>query len=444
MGKFKPKAKSKSKEKQSSSIAKDNENSITNVEETNAFSKIQAGAEILLEVVSRLPPKDIFKIKSVSKGIHNLTTKPEFAAKHFLNCKALSANLTGFFCQFVDSEYFYDPEFIPIEPDADRLPDTPLNFLKDGKNNSYDVVKVFDSCNGLLLCCIYTGKKKVKTYLVCNPLTKECVALPFHNKRSNKFYYALLAETTYAGYFTYKVVCVLTPKDNDSCSILLVFSSETGEWKEFEEISLPALCYESMMGSKVVLNSKLFWDCLEGHILVCHLNKNGASQRCYELIQSPRAPLGRSLWKSKDKLFCYCQGFDNEFPVWSLSLNNEKELEWKVEGCKEFEMLNEDLSKEFASGLTQATKGPKPRVGFKIIGFKPESNLIYLWKPDLIIKYDFTERDLEILWGYGGAPLPSRILPYVHSFAKMSEKSNSYVDVERNKRKTRCTASRSQ
>jgi hypothetical protein len=127
-----------------------------------------------------------------------------------------------------------------------------------------------------------------------------------------------------------------------------------------------------------------------------------------------------------------------------LSLNNEKELEWKVEGCKEFEMLNEDLSKEFASGLTQATKGPKPRVGFKIIGFKPESNLIYLWKPDLIIKYDFTERDLEILWGYGGAPLPSRILPYVHSFAKMSEKSNSYVDVERNKRKTRCTASRSQ
>ena len=104
-------------------------------------------------------------------------------------------------------------------------------------------------------------------------MTKECVALPFHNKRSNKFYYALLAETTYAGYFTYKVVCVLTPKDNDFCSILLVFSSETGEWKEFEEISLPALCYESMMGSKVVLNSKLFWDCLEGHILVCHLNK---------------------------------------------------------------------------------------------------------------------------------------------------------------------------
>ena len=89
--------------------------------------------------------------------------------------------------------------------------------------------------------------------------------------------------------------------------------------------------------------------------------QEGASQRCYELIQSPRAPLGRSLWKSKDKLFCYCQGFDNEFPVWSLSLNNEKELEWKVEGCKEFEMLNEDLSKEFASGLTQATKGPKPR-----------------------------------------------------------------------------------
>ena len=273
--------------------------------------------------------------------------------------------------QLVNGQYIHEPAFIPIEPDADRLPHPLPNFLRKGTNKSNDVVEVIDSCNGLLLCCNYTGKN-FKSYFVCNPLTEERVALPCPvSKRSNLVYFGLLADTTSAGYFQYKVVCVFSPKRDDSCSILLVFSSETGKWKEFEE-RLPALCNESMMGSKVVINSRLFWDCVEGHILVCHLNKN-----CYELIESPRAPLGRSLWKSKDKLFCYCQGFDDEFPVWSMCVNDdEKEvLEWKLEGCsEEFEMLSEDVSNDFGSWLT-TLKGPKPRVGFKIIGVVDVWNL---------------------------------------------------------------------
>uniref|UniRef100_A0A2N9HVQ0 F-box protein At3g26010-like beta-propeller domain-containing protein n=1 Tax=Fagus sylvatica TaxID=28930 RepID=A0A2N9HVQ0_FAGSY len=338
--------------------------------------------------------------------------------------------------QLINGQYIHEPAFIPIEPDADRLSHPLPNFFRKGTNKSNDVVEVIDSCNGLLLCCNYTGKN-FKSYFVCNPLTEERVALPCPaSKRSNLVYFGLLADTTSAGYFQYKVVCVFSPKRDDSCSILLVLSSETGKWKEFEE-RLPALCNESMMGSKVVINSRPFWDCVEGHILVCHLNKN-----CYELIESPRAPLGRSLWKSKDKLFCYCQGFDDEFPVWSMCVNDdEKEvLEWKLEGCsEEFEMLSEDVSNEFGSWLT-TLKGPKPRVEFKIIGVKPESNEIYLWKPDVVIRYDFTERELEILWGhgFGRAPLAARILPYVHSFAPIQiakmeeEEAKTYVDVERN------------
>nr|POF14624.1 hypothetical protein CFP56_26726 [Quercus suber] len=276
---------------------------------------------------------------------------------------------------------YADINFIPIKPEADRFVDSLFSFLK---SDCLDVVEVVDSCNGLLLCCIYTGICEdygmtmfKTTWFVCNPLTKKHVILPYP-KRSTLVYYGLLADTTNFGYLQFKIVCIFSSKDDDYCSMLSVFSSETGEWKELEE-RLPPLCHYSVMGSKLVCNGSLFWDCLEGHILVFHLNKKSKSQNCYELIEAPRAPLGRSLWKSSDKLFCYCHGFNDEFPVWSLSISDEEEIEWKVEGCKEFEMLTEDVSNGVANSLTNI-RVQKPRVKFNVIGFNPESNVIYAWK----------------------------------------------------------------
>ena len=60
------------------------------------------------------------------------------------------------------------------------------------------------------------------------------------------------------------------------------------------------------MGSKLEFNKDLFWDFLEGHIFICHLNKKG--QHCYELIESPHVGLGRYLWRSNDESLCFCFG----------------------------------------------------------------------------------------------------------------------------------------
>uniref|UniRef100_A0A7N2R9S7 F-box domain-containing protein n=1 Tax=Quercus lobata TaxID=97700 RepID=A0A7N2R9S7_QUELO len=386
MGKRKSKGKKKAvrSEKQSSSLTVDSENSITNQEQTDVFSKFSE--EILLEVLSRLPAKDVCNIRSVSKGINNLTRRPDFAAKHFRNCKT---NFAGFFHQSFGMEWNGNGGTTRV-------------------SDCLDVVEVVDSCNGLLLCCIYTG--------IC----------------------------VYSGMAMFKTTC---SKDDEYCSMLSVFSSETGEWKEFEE-RLPPLCHYSVMGSKVVCSGSLFWDCLEGHILVFHLNKKSKSQNCYELIEAPRAPLGRSLWKSNDKLFCYCHGFNDEFPVWSLCVSDEEELEWKVEGCKEFEMLTEDVSNGVANSLTNI-RVQKPRVKFNTIGFNHESNVIYAWKTGFIIRYEFTERNLET-YNVACDCLPSRILPYVHNFAPIQianmKEEEGYVDVKKNKekRKGKHVAPRSQ
>lgn len=119
-------------------------------------------------------------------------------------------------------------------------------------------------------------------------------------------------------------LCFFRPKHGDPWSELVVLSLETGEWEEFGE-RFPALCHDTMMGSKVFVNGSLFWDCLEGHILMYHLNAK-KYQRSRELIEAPRAPLRRCLWKSEDKLHCYCHGFPDEVPAWSLCTDDKKEL----------------------------------------------------------------------------------------------------------------------
>ena len=43
------------------------------------------------------------------------------------------------------------------------------------KNNDFDLVEVIDFCNGLLLCCRYNSVTFVKSYIICNSLTKEHV-----------------------------------------------------------------------------------------------------------------------------------------------------------------------------------------------------------------------------------------------------------------------------
>lgn len=456
MGKGKLKAKV-DKDKDRDNIIEENSSIRTN----SSFSRIPE--EILLEILSRLPPKVVFNIRSVSKSINKLTRTSEFTTKHSLNyCKALSGNVTGFFCQcrgfrhlwddrplneykWITAEYLADPEFILLEPEPNPVPDPSLKLLKQKGKNSNEVVEIIDSCNGLLFCCIYNGKKIVQTYFVCNPFTKESVSLPFPPRNTSilsRFSFALLADTTSKGYLQYKVFCVFKPRgggDVEPYSVLLIFSSETGKWEEIDE-RLPPLIYENnMIGVKMVLNGRLFMNCLEDHILVCHLINN---KRCYELIEAPCSrSLGRSLWKSKDeKLFCYYHGFDDTVSVWSLCGNDENELkEWKLEHNKEIEMLTEDVLCQVNGAkkwnINRMREILKPRVAFKIIASKPESNVIYLWKGLLLLKYDVKERNFEKVWGFerGTGPTTSCVFPYVHSFApiQIAQMKEDEKEVER-------------
>lgn len=232
--------------------------------------------------------------------------------------------------------------------------------------------------------------------------------------QSNFVHCALLAGLTKNGEFQYKVVCAFQPAGRASWSRLLILSSKTGQWEGIKE-KLPPLLDESIMGSKIFFNGTLVWDCLDGHFLVCHLNVEG-SQSCYELIEAPRAPLGRSLWKSRDKLVCYCHGFPAEFPTWSMSINDKNELKWKAEGEEKFEMLTEDISRDYSNDCL-FLKNAIPR--FRVLAYNSECENMFLWIPNCIYSYDFKERRLEWVYGHrvSNFDVPCCVLPYVHSLA---------------------------
>lgn len=407
--------------------------------EDKMFEKLSKSTELLLEVLSRLAPQTLFRFMGVSKGWCNLIRQADFAARHHRNCTAIAGRaITGLFFQNNEESgkawYWRSngTHFITVEAEAGRVPDPSLEFLKQ-KGNS-DVVQIVDSCNGLLLCCNTTWGSNFKTCFVCNPLTKDKVGLPNPRKPSSRVSYALMADLE-GNYLKYGVLCLVRPKScGQAYSKLLILSSETGEWRELDD-KLPPVSCEFVNGSKVFFNGSLYWDCLEGHILVCHLN---VKQRkpCYKLIGSPRAPLGRCLWKSQDKLHCYCHGFGDEFPEWTLRRDGGEEFKWQLEDSEKFRDLTDDVSGLY-SDLWTIERKAKPRIQFKIISYAPESKTLFLLIPSFICTYQFTERRLEVVGGcpnFRGRRFDSeyRALPYVHTllpFQKKAEHGEAERDI---------------
>ncbi|KAF7129008.1 hypothetical protein RHSIM_Rhsim10G0102000 [Rhododendron simsii] len=328
----------------------------------------------------------------------DLTRESNFTTKHSHKYKPNSSSSpTGFFHQRItcpDQDLFMDLElesndieFTPvIGSDPGRLPDSSLNFLK--QRGDEDFVDLIDSCNGLLLCSNTDSVYFVTTYFVCNPLTREDVALPHPCCRgSNRVSYSLIADLNSHGYIQYKVVCLSRPEVTDSGTKLFVLSSETGVWEEMEE-RLPELHHETVMGSKVFFNGSLFWDCFEDEILVCHLNPK-KSRRCYELIEAPRAPLGRS---------------------WHLHTDEKNEImTWKREDGKEFETLSQVISTMNLEGWDVKRKA-MPIVRFKIIGYNPVSERVFLW-----VRESFFSYGLRLERMGGCSVYWSCVLAYKHS-----------------------------
>lgn len=434
----------------------ENDDSTSGDGEAKMFEKLLGNTDILSEIFSRLPPQTLFRLSCVSKSLYNFIGRSEFAALHSRNCKLVAGRtITGLFiqeifCCYTSGSWYSGGEIQfnnTSEWEAGELPDPSLGFLK--QKSRCDKVDIIDSCNGLLLCRSTTCGRNGKKLFVCNPLTRQKVALP-HPKippsksKSRKEEEGLCASTCALmadldhHHLKYKVVCFFWPESTSpdaNYSQLVIWFSEARQWVELGE-KLPPFRSDPFQRpsiSKVFFNGSLYWDCLEGHILVCPLNLK-AGEPCYKLIDAPPAPKRRSLWKSEDKLHCYCHGFEDEFPEWTLSMNGECESKWELrQYSKTFRNLTYDVFGQVAKLDPDQWTGQ--RIQFKIISYAPQSKTFFLFIGKTVYTYHLDKRWLEYLGGFnplveylgGFHPLEDttfshggcRVFPYVHSLVRI-------------------------
>lgn len=142
----------------------------------------------LVEILSRVHVKSICRFKCVSKGWSDLIADP-------LHRKKLPQTLEGFF--FMDKERcdsyscggctdggdgeesphpfygFVDVLWRSVRPvDFSHLAELPGNGI--GIENT----RLLHCCNGLLLFAVEYNSYSSESYIVCNPATKQCVAVP--------------------------------------------------------------------------------------------------------------------------------------------------------------------------------------------------------------------------------------------------------------------------
>ncbi|XP_066391982.1 F-box protein At2g23160-like [Miscanthus floridulus] len=161
----------------------------------------------LVEILSRVPAKSPCRFKCVSKAWRDLIADP-------LHCKKLPQALQGFFFMVelhichgegdcddepcacyggdgeargaVDSDEEELPRygFVDVLQRSVRLVDFYVTELPGIKNT-----RLVHCCNGLLLFAVKCNWGASWSYVVCNPATKECVAVPRSVLEQNKIFY---------------------------------------------------------------------------------------------------------------------------------------------------------------------------------------------------------------------------------------------------------------
>ena len=125
--------------------------------------------DLLVEILSCVPVKDVRRSKCVSKPWCDLITDP-------LHRKKLPQTLEGFFHGGPGGPYSYG-HFTSLSGSGKSAPpvDPSFSFLT-AKLPGVERMALLDSCNGLLLFgCIQDNKFG---YIVCNPATEELVTVP--------------------------------------------------------------------------------------------------------------------------------------------------------------------------------------------------------------------------------------------------------------------------
>ncbi|CAL5090920.1 unnamed protein product [Urochloa decumbens] len=207
----------------------------------------------LVEVLSRVPVKDLHRSKCVSKGWRGLIADP-------LHRRKLPQTLQGF---------FHAGDFInPFGGSGSPPPvDPSFRFLK--KLPGIGKIWLRGFCNGLLLFR-HTPSRTI-SYIVCNPSTEQWAAVPSehtpadkHNRTSRTY---LVFDPAVSSHFQLVTFC---EKQDWNLATVHTYSSKTGVWRHSqidwaEEVKQPDLWrgwnpyISDRVGASAFCNGRLYF-----------------------------------------------------------------------------------------------------------------------------------------------------------------------------------------
>ncbi|CAL5090919.1 unnamed protein product [Urochloa decumbens] len=375
----------------------------------------------IVEILSRVPARDLHRSKCVSKGWRDLIADP-------LHRKKLPQTLHGFFPSYPAESFLQSRRsFVNLIPGSPPPFDPSFACLK--KDHAIQRISLLGSCSGLLLFSHDTyASIRHLGYILFNPATEQWAAVPSpHNpvdKHCGLKHTLLVFHPTVSLYFQLVIFC---EEEWKVCAVHS-YSSKTGVWRHSkidwaEEVKQRQLKKSVPNISGTVSHATLFNGMLYlilSNDQIAEVDVDGKTQR---IISAPPSVGGKSvgshlifIGQSQGQLHCineerwardipselssrvYTRDFDDDCDLVSIWVLEDRDtLKW---------VLKHSVSRMRLFGSTFHE--------IEVVAIHPDSNLVFIsldWKQ--LISYGLDGKEAHIV---GKTKDALSFTPYVPCF----------------------------
>ncbi|KAJ9546629.1 hypothetical protein OSB04_019172 [Centaurea solstitialis] len=296
--------------------------------------------ELLIETLIRLPLKPANICKCVSKRFRSL-----ISSSYFVRCYVNHHQFDNSFALYYQSKPTFHNMIRPSLMGIDlafgfpifESPGFSLSFLASfSGQEKQETLQYLASNNGLVLCC--AALRRPIVYFVCNPLTKQWIALPTPPSNVKTVYIGFICNPQYScddevgNKTSFKVVRIdvvncESPRQLSGTLKLEIFCSVSGRWTEEYYMSSSTSDHELFYGwnyrcpSAVVCDGLLHWDTLSNCGIFTYDPYNSEC-RTIELPHEIRKPVWafkHCLGESSGRLrYANFSWDDTNYRVWEL------------------------------------------------------------------------------------------------------------------------------
>ncbi|CAN6199466.1 unnamed protein product [Urochloa humidicola] len=367
--------------------------------------------DLVVKILARLPAKSLCRFKCVSRCWRNLISDPAHRGR-------LAQTLSGFFFNASGRGWRFTGLPSSVTPlggdEGSQLVDSALSFLP----TTYKKIEIMDSCNGLLLLfCSDECISPSPFYVVCNPATREWVALPQpkytdHCRQDIQVWYAAVGfDPVISSHFH---VFQVVEDDIIRCFVkaVEVYSSETGIWDIME---CRHHCLD-FFGRMTYFNGLLHLP-LEYEAVVS-VDTKGKAWRLTQLHPRKRDchSRGRGYVGHSQGCLLYVNNDPDDHILSVYVLEDQDSEEWTL------------MHKFSKRGLLSEPWRQSRRPTYYIAGFHPDGDLIFLYdrRQKMLISYNMNGSNWQVvcaLEDFEHAHHP--FFPYIPWYSRGLTSSNS-------------------